>query len=118
MTDFLTVLACGNEDATCLAGKPIRWVTDHVNGTILAFIWVGPGGFFRIAADAVVKTNQDRLAAAKQKLTVHKAWLILEREKCFEHHVEKGQVEPYDEEISRIDAEIAVVEKEARMTHI
>lgn len=117
LTDFLTILACGNDKATCLAYQPIQFVTTHINGTILSFIWVGPAGLFRLVADVLIKSAEDRIAARQNQATVHKAWLIVERQKAIDCSNDDA-AELYDSEIARLDGLIDDLNKEAAMNHL
>eukprot|EP00927_Polykrikos_kofoidii_P057492 TRINITY_DN5162_c0_g1_i2.p1 TRINITY_DN5162_c0_g1~~TRINITY_DN5162_c0_g1_i2.p1 ORF type:complete len:692 (-),score=102.19 TRINITY_DN5162_c0_g1_i2:719-2794(-) len=117
ITDFLTIIACGNHDATCFTVRPIRWVTDHIDGTILSFIWVGPGGLFRVATDATIKTVADRIEAQRQDVCMHKAWLVIEQSKAMERGSSEA-VAAYRDEISRLDVLLADLDKQEAMNHM
>merc|ERR1712217_972358 len=82
LVDFMKLLACGNEKATCLLFTPIEFVTRLVKGTKLASVWVGPAGIFRLFADLTTSKMKDSLAQRKAIYVAQRAWLILEQEKA------------------------------------
>merc|ERR1712217_921282 len=82
LVDFMKLLACGNEKATCLLFTPIEFVTRLVKGTKLASVWIGPAGIFRVFADLTTSDMKSKLENERARLTAHRAWLILEQAKA------------------------------------
>jgi len=126
--DFLTILSCGNEKATCLSGQPIITVTKLVASTKLNKIMVAPAGLFRVATDCAVSSLKSGDEQEKRKLSEHKAWLVLEREKLEKDDADGNRavytpgLEPegyvaYSSEINKLDKRINVIAKAEKATH-
>jgi len=121
VTDFLNLLSCGNEKATCFSLTPIELIQRMVKGSPLDSIMVGPSGMWAHTADMAKELATNTLAAEKQQLTLHKAWLVLNREKIQTAGRESRKnvddlVQSFTASIRTYQERIAVVEQ--KMTQI
>jgi hypothetical protein len=89
--DLLSLMSCGNEKATCFSITPIELMMRMVKASPLEGIMVGPSGMMSHARDVAELMGTNALAAEKQSLMMHKAWLVLQREKVETAGREKRQ---------------------------
>lgn len=123
LTDFLHVLSCGNEKATCVSVTPIELIQRLIKGSPLDSILVGPSGMWRHSAEMAHLVATNVLEAEKHQLTLHKAWLILQRERLESAGRETGKnvgealrsftvsIRSFEERIEAIEQRMAQIRK-------
>lgn len=120
--DVLLLLSCGNEKATCMMYTPIEFVRHMVKGSKMAAIWIGPAGMFRIGADMAQQAAADIMEAKKDRLIVHKAWLVLQREKVEGLGRNTGEdvaeaLQSFDTAIGKVEEAIGDLEAQQTFIH-
>jgi hypothetical protein len=114
ITDFMLLLSCGNEKATCFSATPIELVQSAVKGSPLDHIAIGPKGMWAQTAQITERFAKSSLKGKKQLLTYHKAWLLLQRQKAERLGSEEGKnvavtLQEFDRAIDQFDERIRVI---------
>jgi len=117
--DLLVILTCNNPSATIFGYTPLASLSAMINGSAMSSVWVGPAGFFRIAADFTAVSVKRTMETDMKNLETHKAWLLVEREKLLHagHAVGMDSVALFDAAIARNGVNISDLQERIDMVH-
>mmetsp|Transcript_40369 Transcript_40369/g.73119 ORF Transcript_40369/g.73119 Transcript_40369/m.73119 type:complete len:669 (+) Transcript_40369:68-2074(+) len=118
--DLLTLLSCGNENATACGAAPLKNLMALITGTGFSSVFVGPAGLFSIATQFTTAAAGQAMEAQKNVLNVHRAWVVVERERV-QHQDPKagkaGHLREYDKELASIDHQLEEIDKAKSLNH-
>ncbi|CAK0897309.1 unnamed protein product [Prorocentrum cordatum] len=114
--DFLTILSCGDNAATCLGMMPVSMLSEALEGSALSSVSVGPAGLFSLAAATARKQVAISIKEQRSKLKVRNAWLIIERQKAEDGH-DVEAIAVLTEEINRVEGQLKVLDEQEKMNH-
>merc|ERR1719476_995260 len=101
--DLLTILTCNNPTATIFGFAPLQTMSMMIKGSAMNSVWVGPAGFFRIAADMATATAKGSIQEKREALNLHISWLLIEKEAV-------AQTTPHDSDaLAAFDTSIAAI---------
>jgi len=118
--DFLVIVTCNNPAATIFGHAPLPALSTMINGSAMSSVFVGPAGFFRIAADVTMSFMKGGYEEQIANANLHRAWLLVERQRYFKthrHSADTDAVEKYNQAVEAVEREIANLELEAGMVH-
>lgn len=115
--NFLLILTCGKETATCCTWPGLSFVLRLVKGSKLAAPgWIGPGGLVRLATDAATEVGKDQLEAKIQQLTLHRSWLVLQLDQFDDDDSDDQQI--YQEQITHIEGLVKDLKEDETFVHM
>jgi len=117
VTTFLTVLACGKEEATCCNYTPVKSVNALIKGSKLSKIIIGPDAMFRLATELYQNGVKQTLEDEKASLQAQKTWVTVERKRM----LDKGQGfsgDAYHDAMKKLQDKIDLIDKKEKTIHV
>jgi len=117
VTTFLTVLACGKEEATCCNHTPIKSTNKIIKGSKLSKIMIGPDAMFRLATELYQNGVKQTLEDEKASLEAQKTWVVVERKRMLD--AGKGQSgDTYHDALKKLQDKIDLINKQEKTIHV
>lgn len=121
--DLLVILSCNNPAATICGRAPLPALSTMINGSAMSSVFIGPMGLFRIAADFTTATLKQKFDDSRQVLNLHKAWLLVERERLVQSRMRgrwdsaEMEMTAFSEAIQWVSSHMDALDKEEGMIH-
>lgn len=115
-TTFLTVLACGKEEATIFNYTPIASINAHIKGSKLSKIMIGPDAMFRLATELYENGVKQTLEDEKAALQAQKTWVTVERKRQLEQGKGKSG-DAYHDALKKLTDKMDMIDKKEKTIH-